>query len=52
MTEIIINMDVKCKRCGDKGACKNGYCLACVTKMITEGKFDHILRKHRKGNNV
>lgn len=45
--KINIDMDRKCKRCHKGGACENGYCLSCVTKMIGEGKFDHILFKKR-----
>jgi len=44
---IEINMDVKCRRCKKGGATQNGYCLKCITKNITEGKYDHILK--RKG---
>ncbi len=37
MTEkanIIINMDATCKKCGEKGAAQNGYCLRCIMKYI------------------
>ena len=32
--EITINIDVKCKDCGKKGATECGYCLRCVAKQI------------------
>ena len=43
--EIKINMDAKCKRCKKLGASQNGYCLACILKMMDEGKFDNIFKK-------
>jgi hypothetical protein len=42
---ITIDMDAKCKRCGKKGAMPTGLCLACVTKGIERGDYDHILKK-------
>jgi hypothetical protein len=42
---IDINLDETCKRCGQPGATPSGYCLRCISKMIAEGKFDHILKK-------
>jgi len=43
---IEIDMDKKCKRCKKNPPTQNGYCLACITKMLNEGKFDHILDRH------
>ncbi|MCK4499670.1 hypothetical protein KAU11_04190 [Candidatus Babeliales bacterium] len=42
--EIRIDMEKKCKGCGEAGA--GGYCLACVAKRIKEGKYDydHIIK--------
>ena len=48
MARIEINLDKKCKRCGEKGATKNGLCLKCVTKALERGEFDHILHKSQK----
>ena len=48
MPTIEINLDKKCKRCGEKGATKNGLCLKCVTLALQRGEFDHILDKHKK----
>jgi hypothetical protein len=42
--KIVVNMDKKCLRCHKGGATQSGYCLKCITKMIGEGKFDHILK--------
>ena len=44
---IDVDMDAKCKRCGKGGATQGGYCLSCVLKNLDEGKYDHILEKHR-----
>ncbi len=46
IVKIDINLDAKCKRCHKGGATQNGYCLKCITKMLNEGKFDHILKRH------
>jgi hypothetical protein len=35
---ITIDMDKKCKVCGDKGSTPSGLCLKCITKKIGEGK--------------
>jgi len=43
-TTININMDKKCIRCGKKGAMGNGICMKCLTKAITRGEYDHILK--------
>ena len=45
---IEINLDKKCKRCGEKGATKNGLCLECVTKALEQGEFDHVLDKFQE----
>ncbi len=45
MARIEINLDVKCNRCGEKGATQNGLCLKCVTLALEWGEFDHILHK-------
>lgn len=29
-----IDMDKKCKNCGKPGACQNGLCLKCTSKVI------------------
>jgi hypothetical protein len=50
MARIEINLDVKCKRCGKKGATKNGMCLSCVTLAMERGEFDHIFDKHKRSN--
>ena len=42
--EIWIDMEKKCKGCGEAGAVAEGYCLACVAKGIKEGKYDHIIK--------
>lgn len=47
MLTIKINMDAKCKRCHKGGATQNGYCMKCIDKMLTEGKFNHILKRHK-----
>lgn len=41
---ITIHMDQPCRRCKKKGATGSGYCLKCITKMLREGRFDHILK--------
>jgi hypothetical protein len=46
--EIIINEDKKCKRCSKGGATQGGFCLSCVLKNLDEGKYDHVLGKHRE----
>jgi hypothetical protein len=43
--QINVNMDKKCKRCGQGGATDGGYCMKCIAKGISEGKYDHILKK-------
>ncbi len=45
---IRVNLDQKCLRCHKGGATQNGYCMGCITKMMKEGKFDHILKRERK----
>lgn len=45
---IRIDLDKKCKRCKKGGATPCGYCLECVSKMIKEGKFDHIIKPIKK----
>jgi hypothetical protein len=47
-TEIHINLDAKCKRCGKGGATQSGYCLDCIIKRIDEGEYDHIFEAARK----
>jgi len=42
--EININMDKKCVHCGKKGAMGNGICLKCLSKAVTRGEYDHILK--------
>ncbi len=36
---LIINFEKKCKRCKNDGALPNGYCMACVAKMIKNGEI-------------
>ena len=51
MTErvtIDVNLDAKCKRCGKGGATPSGFCIACVTKNMTEGKYDRLLDQVRR----
>ncbi len=33
---IKVNMDNKCKRCGEGGTCQNGLCLKCIAKQMTD----------------
>ena len=42
---ITIDMDKKCVRCGKGGAGKGGLCLACVSKAIARGEYDHIIKR-------
>jgi hypothetical protein len=42
---IDINLDKKCRRCGEKGTVPNGLCLKCVIELIKAGAFDHIIRR-------
>lgn len=42
--EIRIDLDKKCKRCGESGATPSGYCMGCVAKGIADGHFDHIIK--------
>ncbi len=41
---LTIDLDKSCKRCGQRGATKAGYCLDCITKMVKEGAFDKLWR--------
>jgi len=45
---IHIDLEKKCKKCGKGGATKSGYCMACVAKMIGQGKFDYIIKPIQK----
>lgn len=45
--EISINLDDKCKRCGQGGATQSGLCLKCIAKGVRNGEFDHILKRHK-----
>ena len=36
--EISVDMDKPCKRCGEKGATQNGYCLRCCAQLIAKGR--------------
>lgn len=49
-TRIEIDLDKKCKKCGEKGATQNNLCLKCITKALTNGEYDHILDRHRNEN--
>lgn len=31
---IVIDMNLRCKGCGRRGATRSGYCLRCVAKRI------------------
>ena len=45
---IHIYLDKECIRCGSKdGATQNGLCLACITKGVRDGEYDHILKPLR-----
>ena len=44
---ITVNLDVKCLRCGKKGAMQNGICMPCMTKAIKAGELNHIFRKFK-----
>lgn len=47
---IKVDLDVKCKRCGKKGAVVNAgdVCMACIAKGIKKGEFDRIIKEHRR----
>lgn len=51
MTTIVIDMGKKCLRCGKPGALKNGLCMACISKLLARGRFDHILRQKQVPTN-
>lgn len=44
---ITINMDVKCIRCGKKGATPSGVCLKCISKAIKRGELGHIIKDEK-----
>ena len=44
---ISVDLDAKCKRCGQGGAMQNGLCMKCMAKAIKNGEFAHILDKHK-----
>ena len=45
---IRVNLDVKCKRCGQDGVVEgSGICMGCIAKGVKNGEFDHILKKHK-----
>lgn len=46
--EIHIDLEKKCKACGEGGATPSGYCMACVAKQIKAEYFDNI----RKGEKM
>ena len=46
-TNITIDFDKKCQRCGKKGATPSGMCMACVVKGVARGEFDHLLKAKR-----
>lgn len=49
MATITIDMDKKCKRCGEKGATtQNGLCLKCINQAIKNGEYDHIIRPKKR----
>ena len=41
---IDVNLDAKCKRCGEGGATQNGMCIKCTTKALKNGEFYHLLK--------
>lgn len=45
--EIIVDLDAKCKRCGEGGATQSGVCLKCFIKAIKSGELDHVIHKKR-----
>ena len=44
---INVNLDTKCRRCGEGGATLNGLCMKCIAKAVQNGEFDHILKPLR-----
>ena len=44
---IQVNLDAKCKRCGEGGATQSGVCMKCINKALKNGEFDHILKKYK-----
>lgn len=35
---IRIDIDKRCKRCGEEGTAQNGYCLRCCAQLIAKGR--------------
>ncbi len=33
---IKVDLEKKCIRCGEAGACENGYCMKCTAELMTE----------------
>ena len=49
---ITIHLELKCVRCGKKGAMltptgKANICLRCCAKAVTAGEFDHLWKKSK-----
>jgi len=44
MFTITIDMDKKCKKCGDPGSRPSGYCLKCHGKIVLA-----LLKQEKKG---
>jgi len=44
---IYVDLDVKCKRCGEDGATQSGLCMKCIAQAVKNGEFDHIINKHK-----
>ena len=50
MPTITIDMDKKCKKCGEDGALPNGYCLPCFTKHELPGILNRLKRERNEQN--
>ena len=45
--EFRVNLDAKCKRCGQGGATQSGICMGCIAKGVKKGEFDHIINQYK-----
>lgn len=45
---ITINYNESCKRCGQPGATKSGYCLRCVRLMMVARLKDEAKQRRKK----
>lgn len=46
--DIVINMNIPCKRCGEGGAMESGYCLTCLADFITNARKWPPLTRRKK----